>query len=74
MYIINHIKLFIVKNLNTSKTFEYILVSAEEADLDKGKIALSSPVGQALMGKKVGDITEAKVPAGLIKFEIISIE
>jgi transcription elongation factor GreA len=63
-----------VKNLNNSKTFEYILVSAEEADLDKGKIALSSPVGQALMGKKVGDITEAKVPAGLIKFEIISIE
>jgi transcription elongation factor GreA len=63
-----------VKNLNTSKTFEYILVSAEEADLDQGKIALSSPVGMALMGKKVGDITEAKVPAGLIKFEILSIE
>ena len=63
-----------VKNLNNSKTFEYILVSAEEADLDQGKIALSSPVGQALMGKKVGDIAEAKVPAGIIKFEIISIE
>ena len=63
-----------VKNLNNSKTFEYTLVSAEEADLEKGKIALTSPVGQALMGKKVGDITEAKVPAGVIKFEIISIE
>jgi transcription elongation factor GreA len=63
-----------VKNLNNSKTFEYILVSAEEADLAKGKIALTSPVGRALMGKKVGDITEATVPAGVIKFEILSIE
>ena len=63
-----------VKNLNNSKTFEYTLVSAEEADLEKGKIALSSPVGKALMGKKVGDIAEANVPAGIIKFEIISIE
>lgn len=63
-----------VKNLNNSKTFEYTLVSAEEADLEKGKIALTSPVGQALMGKKVGDIAEAKVPAGIIKFEILSIE
>jgi len=65
---------FTVKNLNNSKTFQYILVSAEEADLEKGKIALSSPVGAALMGKKVGDITEANVPAGKIKFEILSIE
>jgi len=36
-----------VKNLNNSKTFEYTLVSAEEADLEKGKIALTSPVGKA---------------------------
>ena len=63
-----------VKNLNNSKTFKYILVSPEEADLQKGKIALTSPVGQALMGKKVGDIVQAKVPAGIIKFEILNIE
>ena len=63
-----------VKNLNNSKTFKYILVSPEEADLEKGKIAMTSPVGQALMGKKVGDIVQAKVPAGIIKFEILNVE
>jgi transcription elongation factor GreA len=63
-----------VKNLNNSKTYKYILVSPEEADLEKGKIAMTSPVGQALMGKKAGDIVKAKVPAGIIKFEILNIE
>jgi len=63
-----------VKNLNSSKVFNYILVSPEEADLEKGKIAMSSPVGQALMGKKVGEIVAAKVPAGVIKFEIMKID
>ncbi len=63
-----------VKNLNNSKVFNYILVSPEEADLQKGKIAMTSPVGQSLMGKKVGDIVQAKVPAGLIKFEILKVE
>lgn len=62
-----------VKNLNNNKIFNYTLVSPEEADLEKGKIALSSPVGQALMGKKVGEFVEAKVPAGIIKFEILEI-
>lgn len=63
-----------VKNLNNSKVFNYMLVSPEEADLQKGKIAMTSPVGQALMGKKAGDIVQAKVPAGLIKFEILKID
>ncbi|MFH2031745.1 MAG: transcription elongation factor GreA [Bacteroidota bacterium] len=63
-----------VKNLNNSKEFEYILVSQEEADLEQGKIAMTSPVGSSLMGKKMGEITEATVPAGLIKFKILSIE
>ena len=63
-----------VKNLNNKKVFNYTLVSPEEADLQKGKIAMTSPVGQALMGKKVGDIVQAKVPAGLIKFEILKLD
>ncbi len=63
-----------VKNLNNSKTFTYTLVSPEEADLEKGKISISSPVGQAFMGRKVGEIVQAKVPAGVIKFEILSID
>ncbi len=63
-----------VKNLNNSKEFTYMLVSPEEADFQKGKIALTSPVGQALMGRKLGEIVSATVPAGIIKFEILSIE
>jgi transcription elongation factor GreA len=63
-----------VKNLNNSKIFKYTLVSPEEADLEKGKIAISSPVGQVLMGAKAGQKVQAKVPAGTINFEIIKIE
>ncbi len=63
-----------VKNLNNKKSYKYTLVSEEEADLQNGKIALTSPVGSALMGAKKGQIVEAKVPAGVIKFEILKIE
>jgi len=59
-----------VTNLKVNKTYTYILVSPEEADLKAGKIAVSSPVGSAFMGKKESDIVDAKVPAGIIKFRI----
>jgi transcription elongation factor GreA len=63
-----------VKNLKNGKTYRYTLVSEEEANLQEGKIAISSPVGGALMGAKKGEIVEAKVPAGIIQFEIVNIE
>jgi len=63
-----------VKNLNNQKEFEYLLVSPEEANLQLGKIALTSPVGKALMGRKLGEIINAQVPAGIIKFEVLSID
>lgn len=63
-----------VKNLGNQKLFTYLLVSTEEADLQSGKIALTSPVGAALMGKRKGDKVQAKVPAGIINFEILEIE
>ena len=63
-----------VKNLNNQKEYEYLLVSPEEADLQQGKIALTSPVGKSLMGRKQGEIVEAHVPAGIIKFEVLSID
>jgi transcription elongation factor GreA len=62
-----------VKNLNNNKVFNYKLVSPEEADLTKGKIAITSPVGSALMGKKLGEIVQAKVPAGIIRFEVLGV-
>jgi transcription elongation factor GreA len=63
-----------VKNLNNSKTYKYTLVSPEEADIDQGKISITSPVGQSLMGTKVKQVVQAKVPAGMIKFEVVKIE
>ena len=63
-----------VKNLKVNKEFTYTLVSAEEADIQQQKIAYTSPVGQALMGSKVGDTVTANVPAGEIKFQILSID
>lgn len=63
-----------VKNLNNKKTFKYTIVSPEEADLQQGKIAISSPVGRALHGSKLGDVVNAQVPAGVIKFEILEID
>lgn len=63
-----------VKNLKVNKTFEYVLVSPEEANLQNGKISITSPVGKVLLGKKVGDKVAANVPAGIINFEILNIE
>jgi len=52
----------------------YHLVGPTEADPRKGKISHESPIGHALMNKKVGDIAEAEAPGGTIKFKILKIE
>jgi transcription elongation factor GreA len=62
-----------IKNLKTKKIVEYLLVSPEEADFQEGKVSITSPVGQGLMGKKVGDKIQVKAPAGLMEFELIEI-
>lgn len=62
-----------IKNLKTKKIVDYLLVSPEEADFQEGKISITSPVGQGLMGKKVGDKIQVKAPAGLLEFELIEI-
>jgi transcription elongation factor GreA len=63
-----------IKNLKTNKIIKYILVSPDEADFQEGKISVTSPVGQSLMGKTVGDKVQVKAPAGLLEFEILSIK
>ena len=63
-----------IKNTKTLKTFDYTLVSAEEADFQAGKISVTSPVGQGLMGAKVGQVVKVKAPAGLMEFEILSLK
>ena len=62
-----------LKNNNTDKTVEYTLVSAEEADFQANKLAVSSPLGKALLGKTIGDTVITKVPAGDIVYEILEI-
>ncbi|MBE9585505.1 transcription elongation factor GreA [Mucilaginibacter sp. JRF] len=62
-----------IKNLKNGATMSYQLVSETEADLKAGKISVSSPIAQGLLGKKVGEKTEITVPAGKIEFEVLEI-
>jgi transcription elongation factor GreA len=63
-----------IKNLKSQKSFEYLLVSPEEADFQEGKISVTSPVGKGLIGAKVGDKVKVTAPAGILEFEILNIE
>ncbi len=60
-------------NLTTNKRMKFEIVSPHEMDLEAGKISLKSPIGAALMGKKVGEIAEAHVPSGTLRLRIDSI-
>ena len=62
-----------VLNKNTKKEVTYQLVSPVEVDMAAGKISTKSPVGQALLGKSMGDTVVAKVPAGDLKLKILEI-
>lgn len=60
-------------NLATGVRMKFEIVSPHEMNLEAGKISLKSPIGAALMGKKVGDIAEAHVPSGVLRLRIESI-
>ena len=62
-----------MKNLITDKLMTYTLVSETEADFRQGKIAVNTPIGQGLMGKKVGDVVDITIPSGILSVEIIEI-
>ena len=62
-----------LKNLNKGTVVEYTLVGESEANFKEGKLAATTPIGKALMGRKKGDIVEVNVPAGLLKFEVLNI-
>ena len=65
--ILNRVK---IKNLANNAIMEYTIVSEREADLKNKKLSISTPIAKALLGKKVGDVVEVSIPAGLVKFEI----
>ena len=60
-------------NLTTNKRMKFEIVSPHEMNLEAGKISLKSPIGAALMGKKVGEIAVAQVPSGTLRLRIESI-
>ncbi len=62
-----------LKNLKTNQIVSYTLVSETEANLKLGKISINSPIGQGLVGKRVGETVAIKVPAGTLEFEILEI-
>jgi len=64
---------FILQDQTIKESGEFTLVSAPEVDLEKGKISVSSPVGQLLLGKKEGDQVTAELPWGTSKFRVIAI-
>ena len=62
-----------VLNKKTNKKASYTLVGPVEADMADGKISVKSPIGKALVGKAVGEVTVATVPAGQVELEILDI-
>ena len=60
-------------NLSTNARMKFEIVSPHEMNLDAGKISLKSPIGAALMGRKVGEIAEAQTPSGILRLRIENI-
>ncbi len=68
--ILNRVK---IKNVANGAVMEYTIVADSEANLREKKIASSTPIAQGLIGHKLGDVVEIRVPSGLMKFEIVEI-
>lgn len=62
-----------LKNIKNGAKMTYTIVSESEANLREGKISVNTPIAQGLLGKKVGDVVDIKVPQGTVTFEIVSI-
>jgi transcription elongation factor GreA len=68
--ILNKVK---IRNMLNNAVMTYTLVADSEANLKENKIAINTPIAKGLIGKKVGDIVDIKVPSGMVKFEIVEI-
>lgn len=62
-----------IKNTKNNATMQYTIVAESEADFKIGKISINTPIAKGILGKKVGDIVEIQVPAGIMPFQIIEI-
>lgn len=68
--ILNKVK---IKNVANGMVMGYTIVADSEANLKEKKLASSTPIAQGLLGHKLGDVVEIKIPAGIAKFEIVEI-
>ena len=64
----------VVKDLDFDDEETYTLIGAGEEDYDTGKILITSPIGQGLVGKKVGEVAEISVPKGTLRFKVLEIK
>ena len=62
-----------IKNVKNGQVMTYMIVSESEANLKAGKLSVTTPSAQGLLGKKVGEIAQVKVPSGIMEFEIMEI-
>ena len=62
-----------MKNVKNNMVMKYTIVSESEANLREGKISSTTPIAQGLLGKKVGDVVDVKIPQGIIQLEILKI-
>ncbi|MFR9620958.1 MAG: transcription elongation factor GreA [Rikenellaceae bacterium] len=62
-----------LRNVKTKKEMVYTIVSENEANIREGKLAIGTPIAKAILGKKLGDIVEVTVPAGVMELEILDI-
>ena len=62
-----------VENLNAKMKMQFQIVGESEADFSKGLLSASTPIGKALIGHSKGEVVEAKVPSGIMKFKILDI-
>lgn len=60
-------------NINNNSKMKFTVVNPHEANIAEGKISIKSPIAESIMGKRCGDIVEAKIPAGTLKLRIDSI-
>ncbi|MDD2289152.1 MAG: transcription elongation factor GreA [Bacteroidales bacterium] len=68
--IMNKVK---IRNMSNGSVMEILLVGESEANLEEKKLAVSSPIGKGLLGKKKGEIAQIVTPSGIIEFEILDI-
>ena len=63
----------LLKDLKNDDEFSYSIVPQDEADFDNNKISVASPIAKGLLGLKVGETAEIKIPAGLLKYKVLKI-